>query len=263
VSAIVIPDLAGEIQSHRDPRMVVNDRLGYLDLVPGEIDGFEAMRASCLAILAERRAGLDARGSKKAYLRPLLEANDFLEHPEIVEYCLDPKLLATAADYLGEPAVLRTVQLFLTPANETESGSQRWHYDHIPPRQLKLFVYLTPVAEDNGPFTFVPAEISEAFMASRGTTWDEANRKTYTDEEVSTSCGTTAIRRLLGPAGAGGMVDTTRCLHYGGRARRGERTMMIIQYTRRGAPKDGPSVPPRVPHPDRLSHLQRAALQAA
>jgi hypothetical protein len=260
---MVIPDLSGEIQRHRDPRRVVNERLGYLDLVPGEIEGFEAMRRCCLTVLEQRRAELNARKSKKAFLQPLLEPNDFLEHPEIVEYCLNPKLLTTAADYLGEPAVLRMVQLFLTPENETEAGSQRWHYDHIPPRQLKLFVYLNPVTEETGPFTFIPADLSESFMASRGTSWEEANRKTYTDEEIAQTCGPTAIRRLLGPAGAGGLVDTTRCLHYGGRTRRGERTLMIIQYTRRDAPKEGPSPPPQVPNPDRLSDLQRAAIPLA
>jgi hypothetical protein len=219
------------------------------------------MRATCLQLLDARRPQLNS--SKKAYLRPVLDTCDYLEHPEIVEYCLDPKLLAAAADYLGEPAGLKMVQLFWTPANETESGSQRWHYDHIAPRQLKLFVYLVPVAEDNGPFTFLPADVSADFMAARGTSWEQANQKTYSDEEIAAHCAPATIHRLLGPPGAGGMVDTTRCLHYGGRTRRGERILMIIQYTQRNAPKEGKAPRPVLRDSDRLNELQRAALVAA
>jgi hypothetical protein len=259
----VNPEIDSEIVRHRDPRMHVDERLGYLDLIPGEIGGFDAMRETCLGLLEARRSEVTARRSKKDYLRPVLQADDFLRHPEIVTYCLDPKLLAAAADYLGEPPVLRSVQLYWTSENETEIGSQRWHYDHIPPRQLKLFVYLVPVSEDTGPFTFLPANVSEQFMVGMGKSWEEANRKTYADEEIVARCGMTAIRRLVGPAGAGGLVDTTRCLHYGGRTQRGERLVMIIQYTLPGSPGDAGLTRPSVSHADRLTGLQRSALRMA
>jgi hypothetical protein len=252
--------LQEEIAGHRDPKMHVADDLGYVDLIPAEIAGFEVMRRRCLDLVDARRPALTGQG-KKAYLRPVLEAQDYLAHPEILQYCLDPKLLAAAADYLGEPPVLRMAQLFWTPQNETEDGSQRWHYDHIPPRQLKLFINLAPVSQDTGPFTFLPADASAAFMSAIGRNWEQANIKTYTDAEVAAHCDKTDIRRLLGPAGTGGFVDTTRCLHYGGRTRRGERVLMIIQYTRRDAPKKESSHWPVASHPARLGLLQRAAIE--
>jgi hypothetical protein len=59
------------------------------------------------------------------------------------------------------------------------------------------------------------------------------------------------------------VVDTTRCLHYGGRARRGDRAMMIIQYVRPGARGESANLRPAMSDLSGLDSLQRAALGAA
>ena len=243
-----------------DTAFNVDQESGYLAFLPGKLRGFQAMHEACLGIIKQRCGPLSSRG-KKAYLQPLLYQDDFLVHPEIVLFCLDEKLLAAASAYLGEPPCLRSIQLFWTPQNETESGSQRWHFDHVGERQLKLFVYLSPVDEQTGPFTFLPAHICDRMLAEIGKTREEANTARFSDSDLDGRIDKGNIIKLLGPAGAGGMVDTTRCMHYGGRTRHGERRMMIIQYTR---PQDNIEtvgvLRPQIPDNIGLTDLQRAAL---
>ncbi len=250
-----------EIQSSLDPNLRVQEELGYAALVPGELDGFGDVQRICGEIF---KAGEKAQPAKKAYLRPMLDQADIDANPGLVAYALNPKLLAAASDYFGEPASLRSVQYFYTPQNQTEAGSQMLHFDHIGERQLKLFVYLAEVEDDTGPFVFVPANASDRVLRAMKLSWEEAHKRRFEDDEVEAIVPLGEMVRLTGPAGSGGMVDTTRCLHYGGRARRGERHMMIIQYTRPGDAMDVPvKVHPRMADQSTLSPLQRSAIQAA
>jgi hypothetical protein len=252
-------DLAEEIEAAFDPGLAVREELGYAAVFPGDLPGFAALRDTCMAIFRDRQDAAQQRG-KKAYLRPILERQDLEAHPEIVGYALNSSLLAAAARYLGVPPSLRSVQFFYTPQNESEIGSQMFHFDHIGERQLKMFVYLTPVSEDTGPFVFAPANLSAKVLERTGEALAEAHLRRFSDEEVAAVVDASELVMLTGPAGAGGLVDTTRCLHYGGRARSGERHMMIIQYARPGDIVAQAPVPPVYPHPERLSALQRAAL---
>lgn len=254
--------LNAEIQSSLDPHVRVQEDLGYAALIPGDLDGFGDAQRICAGIFRARQSA--EAGSKKAYLRPMFDQSDIDANPELVAYALNPKLLAAAALYLGAPASLRSVQYFYTPQNQTEAGSQMLHFDHIGKKQLKLFVYLAEVEDDTGPFVFVPANASDRVLRAMSLTWEEAHMRRFEDDEVEAIVPLHEMVRLTGPAGSGGMVDTTRCLHYGGRARRGERHMMIIQYTRPGDAMDVPvKVHPRFADPDRLSPLQRSALEPA
>lgn len=252
--------LTKEIQDALDPAISVREDMGYAALFPGDLEGFNRVRQICSEVFRKRQADPGTKG-RKAYLRPMFDQVDIDENSELVEYALNPKLLAAAAEYLGGPPALRSIQYLYTPQNQTEDGSQMLHFDHVNGRQLKLFVYLTDIEADMGPFVFIPADDSKRVLESTGLTWNEAHTRRFEDEEVEAIVPKNRMITLTGPAGAGGMVDTTRCLHFGGRARRGERHMMIIQYTRPGDAMDT-SVPvqPRHSHPERLSPLQRRAL---
>lgn len=254
------PELAEEIRKALDPAISVREDGGYAAFFPGDLEGFDRVRRICLEVFRKGQADLHDKG-RKSYLRPMLEQLHIDQNPELVEYALNPKLLAAAGQYLGCAPALRSIQYLYTPQNQTEDGSQMLHFDHIDGRQLKLFVYLTDIDADTGPFVFIPADDSDRVLRSTGLTWDEAHTRRFEDHEVEAIVPKNRMIMLTGPAGAGGMVDTTRCLHFGGRARRGERHMMIIQYTRPGAALDTPAaVQPRHAHPERLSLLQRRAV---
>jgi hypothetical protein len=257
------PGLEAEIDSALDPAVRVDEARGCATFTPGDLSGFDRVREICAGIFALRESeATDA--SKKKYLRPMLDQRDIDGNPDLIGFALNPKLLAAASLYFGAPASLRSVQYYYTPQNTTEAGSQMLHFDHIGERQLKLFIYLAEVEDDTGPFVFIPADASSRVLDSLGLTWDEAHVRRFEDDEVAAIVPAGEMVTLKGPAGAGGMVDTTRCLHYGGRARRGERHMLIIQYTRPGDAMDVPiKVHPRYGRPSDLTALQQRALEAA
>ncbi len=106
------------------------------------------------------------------------------------------------------------------------AGSQKAHFDHIGDRQLKLFVYLCDVDMRNGPFCFLPADASAAFKdrpIGKGGRFDD-------DDLIEAG----EVVAVTGAIGAAVIVDTTRCLHFGGRSREAERLMLVVQYVRAG-----------------------------
>jgi hypothetical protein len=72
-----------------------------------------------------------------------------------------------------------------------------------------------------------------------------------TDERIEALVGWDSVVKLTGPAGTVGLVDTTRCLHFGGRPRKpGKpvRDQLVFQYllpTSLLFPVDGDAKHPR------------------
>ena len=67
-----------------------------------------------------------------------------------------------------------------------------------------------------------------------------------TDEEVLGNTAPEKVVRLTSSAGDGAFVDTSRCLHYGSRTKKGRRAVLMIKYV--SAPdalveKDKPEMP--------------------
>lgn len=234
----------------------VDPTTGFQRFDAGTLTGFDALRAGALDALRRRRPWLALRG-RKSYLRPVLTTRDLSRRPEIVESALQPVLLDAAATYLGEPPRLRSVQVFWTRANRTLTGSQRYHRDHVGERQLKAFAYLSPVGPENGPISLLPADASDRVVAALG-----RSRGRFDDAEIERAGEHPHRFELLGDAGTGLLADTTRCLHFGGRTREGERLLLMLQYVR---PRDDVGTErgvlrPRHPAPERLDAMQRHAL---
>jgi hypothetical protein len=72
---------------------------------------------------------------------------------------LDPKVLDLANSYLGLWSKLEYLDLWYTkptPADTERRASQKWHRDYNDRHLLKVFVYLSDVDEEAGPFEYVP-----------------------------------------------------------------------------------------------------------
>lgn len=206
------------------PQDVVPEATGYVFLRGDELEALSEVLAEGTALLEARRS---AARTGKEYLQQLLTAEDLQQRPAFMRLATSPRVVAMAAHYLGTTPRIRTVHLYWTPTNDSLMGSQFFHFDHVGERQLKLFVYLKAVAAGEGPFTFVPADISATVKPNLPT-----NKMRYRDEAVLDERANSRALQFMGPAGAAALVDTTRCLHFGGRARSSERLMMMVQYIR-------------------------------
>ncbi len=207
----------------------VPEEKGYLRLDGSALRRFGELRELGLAQQRERE-GQPRPEKGKDYFIPLLTEESYRSHPQLVDAMLDRNLLALATDYIGSLPILKMVQFYWTPSGDGElSGSQLFHLDRpsLGERQLKLFVNLSDVQPEDGPFTFVPADAS-----ARIASVEKANAKRYTDEQIYRHTPPGSEISLVGPPGTAVLCDTNRCLHYGARSRGKGRLLLIAQYVR-------------------------------
>lgn len=157
----------------------------------------------------------------------MLRAADLAEHPDILRLSLRDDVLAAVTEYLGQVPRLYTLRLWWSPPNQTQRGSQRFHYDHRDSRQVKLFVNLCDVTEENGPLHFFSATDSELINERVG-----YSQGRYEDEDVFRAVPRERLRPAVGPRGQAFMLDTGRCLHFGSRGNVRDRLILMANFAR-------------------------------
>ncbi|NNL66496.1 MAG: hypothetical protein HKP30_09660 [Myxococcales bacterium] len=185
---------------------------------------------------------LDARLARGAYEgnKTTLHAYsiDDLERPEHAPFlalALHPWILDCAVDYLGMFPVLQQFGLWYSPNDRFEGNSQLFHFDHMDRRQLKVFVHVRDVGEDDGPLTIVPAAQSRTvFEEMRRNGLVSRKPARVRDERLAKLDTPFEVRRFTGPRGTAVLVDTFNCYHHGsrptGKAARPRRVIMM-HYT--------------------------------
>jgi hypothetical protein len=221
------------------PGITISETEGYILLPKGSVAGYEAFQSRVRRLFKERLQSdgsivrMSYDGSKKnpkRYMQSVLCAEDYAHYPELLSLGLNRHVLAAVSRYLGTLPVLRTVDVFWTPPPDgsEHKGSQRFHFDHDDYREVKLFFYIEDVDERGGPFTFLPKTLSDE-VAAKATPF---RGESYTDEDVHRVCPPELSVKFVGPAGTGVIVDTSNCLHFGGRVDHRGRLMAMHQYLR-------------------------------
>jgi hypothetical protein len=184
-----------------------------------------AAREEALA-LADGRDGRHSNGSLEY---PAL-GHEFAADGPIIRFGSDPLVLAPVVRYLGMMPIL--FNAFVTRAFQPAFVANTPHEFHLDPEDVvsfKVFVHLTDVGPDSGPFHALPAEHSAKVLDAvdyRGITM-------LTDDRVDELVGWDAVVQVTGDAGTVAFADTTRCLHFGGRPRaegQPPRQMLVYQY---------------------------------
>lgn len=173
--------------------------------------------------------------AKKRFFMNIMTATDLENCTKITALANHPAMYEAAAAYLGTYPKLRSVGVYVSEANTSQISSQMFHFDTNDLTQVKCFINVNDVGPDNGPFTFMSAEVSRKLgprkMGGR-----------VEDEAVFSHINESDLIYLTGPAGTGAFVDTSKCLHYGSRCREGRRIVIMIQYT---------------PHPDLSMKMEK------
>lgn len=225
-------------------------------------DRQEVVRQLAAILAEERKKTLQnsvADSRKSSFLLNLVMDSAFTPYPAVLAFMLDHRFLDLASHYLGEVPVLSSASLWLSPINTSAKSSQLYHFDEADDRQLKFFLNVEAVREENGPFTAVPATISEEIRKRSG--GHLYGRRS--DEVVASCLNGEKPMTFVGEKGALAAVDTSRCLHYGSRGNTAERVVLMFQYTRLSAPlahvpEWGPGI---IEFAKTLSPQQRRALQ--
>ena len=145
-------------------------------------------------------------------------------------------LLEAVSTYLGSFPILNDVNVMVSLPNDSEVGSQLYHLDFADERQIKFFLNVDLVSEDNGPFTFVTASDTQRLI-------DKFNydRGRLSIEEVTDAIGEDRQLKAVGPSGSGLLVDTSSCLHYGSNKNNTTRIVVLVQYTDYYVPEQPPT----------------------
>ncbi len=179
--------------------------------------------------LADARLGANDKGrAHKPFFQNVLRPDDLAGEPDLLAAATSPAMLAIAADYLGCLPRLKAMGLYHSPVNDSTTSSQLFHFDNDDLRQIKCFVHVWPVDSETGPFTLLPADATQRAL-SRLDGRTRAARGKLTDEQVLGG-GEQAVE-LVGPAATAAFVDTSRCLHFGSRARGAARLVFMFQFT--------------------------------
>jgi hypothetical protein len=176
--------------------------------------------------LAEGRAAQANNGSLEF---PVL-AHDFAADSDAIRFGVSPLVLAPIVRYFGLLPIL--FNMFVTRAHTTELLTNSPHLFHLDPEDVisfKVFIHLTDVDDDCGPFHAMRADTTQTVLAAV----DYRGVARIPDEQVEALVGWEPVMKFLGPAGTVALADTTRCLHFGGRPRKAGkpvRDMLVYQY---------------------------------
>ena len=210
---------------------VFDDRRGYGILPVGSVDSVEPAIKFAQKVRDERRS-MPAK-KKRDYNPTILDPHRYEEAPALFDFVLSDNILQIAADYLGEIPVCVGIKLWCTPPSDLDNlkGSQMYHRDGQKwlLRRAKFLVNMDDVDENCGPFTFLPADVSQRVSESIGSMKEQGR---VSDEKVYRVAKPSDNVSLIGPAGTGAAVDSSRCFHYGARVKRGERLLLQFHFLR-------------------------------
>jgi len=216
-----LPALNNEARVSRD--------VGYCVLPPMFCESINPVLLRAQEIIQH---GKTAGGKKagKARLTHLLQKSDLAVYPEFLNFALAPKILAAAADYLGELPLLTAAFLWHSqPIVGTFSNSQLFHLDHDDIRQFKVFVYLSDVDDQSGPLTVLPAKLSNSIRDRLAYTRLPGKGK-VPDDIMKPLIPEGGRKALTGPKGTIAFVDTSQVFHYGSRVASKDRYVLMLQY---------------------------------
>ena len=229
------------IAAHKQDVIAKRVELGrrYLDTHSGGIDVPYELAVKTLSLVEETRAvreeaiatakGRASQHDSGSLHYPAL-AHDFAANSEAIRIATSPLFLVPIVRYCGMLPVF--FNFFVTRAYQNALNKDSAHHFHMDPEDVisfKVFIQLTDVDDDCGPFHALPANASDDVRRAVGYT----GITFLTDERINELVGWEQVVKLTGPAGTVGLVDTTRCLHFGGRPRKeGKpvRDQLVFQY---------------------------------
>jgi Phytanoyl-CoA dioxygenase (PhyH) len=155
--------------------------------------------------------------------------------PEFIAWAHDPKIMRIVENYVGLPVKFQGAHLRRDFANEKPVTTELWHRDDEDRRIIKVFIYLTDVGVENGPFEYVPRHrvarlktrrILSKITASR----QKMGRVGIDDAEMATLMPQSKWQACPCPPGTVVFADTRAVFHHG-KSRRLSRSAIFLVYT--------------------------------
>ncbi|MDE0943435.1 MAG: hypothetical protein OSB58_13515 [Alphaproteobacteria bacterium] len=205
----------------------VPDDKGFALIVPEELPDLAEAVAACQRLYNAKQSR-DPEINKKPFFFNLLDIADLDAEPALLDFALSDAMIEIASGYIGMVPRLHAIGLYVSPVNDSTMSSQMFHLDGQDFRQLKCFVNVHDVGDDDGPFSFLPADKSDHVARTLGHYWGDGRLE---DDDVFGVVDKEDVVALTGGPGTAGLVDPSRCLHFGSRARENTRIVFMFHYT--------------------------------
>lgn len=186
-----------------------------------------------LAVMGDRAAHANqGRGTVEHPAMPQIFTVTDL--PEFAAWGHNPRIMRMVENYVGLPVKFQGAHLRRDFANEKPVTTELWHRDDEDRRIIKVFIYLTDVGAENGPFEYIPRQrvaglkiwqILLRIMVSR-----RMGRIGLNDAEMSTLIPQSEWEACPCPAGTVVFADTRSVFHHG-KSRRLPRSAIFLIYT--------------------------------
>lgn len=264
-------DLAAEAGGSAVPRIRMED--GWALDESGSLPHLEEMLRQADEVIEERGGVSDVDDRYRAFFRNLISVEDHERWPGFLEFGTSPEFLAIVSDYLGFlPALSNTLPIGV---RMVESGKHLDALSHLEPRDSQVFhidpydhpmvyaiVLVRDCTEEMGPFTFLPASVSQR-AAKELDYWSRGRPYRLSDDEIYSVVDRSETRRLTYPRGTVLFIDTSRCFHYGARDGEVPRFQAMYGYTSvcRSDFSESYMPAPRFPVGPGASRLKRLALE--
>ncbi|MCZ6673335.1 MAG: hypothetical protein O7C75_10400 [Verrucomicrobia bacterium] len=213
------PDFSGK------PRNILKD--GWTIDRSGDFPFIEETLAEADRLIGDR-GGVDRRGTPLAqtdYLFHLNDVPDLFNYPDLFKFSTSSEIIATVSEYMGmipvfsqtRPKGIRVFESTNRFNEQTEfSGSQLYHLDLHDSPLVYAILLVHDIAEENGPWNFLPASVSE--KAVRALNY-QAKGEPYrvTDQRMYEVIDPAERIAFTGKRGDVLFLDSSRCFHYGSR----------------------------------------------
>lgn len=135
--------------------------------------------------------------------------------PEVLMAGLDDNVLDAVEQYLGVPVAFCGVHLRKDIGNSAQVGTRIWHLDTEDHRTVRMIIYLNDVTVDDGPFEYIPLDISQSMpdeIKERGL---RAKDDPLLDDEMARLVPVEQWCQATGPRGTIALADNARLFHHG------------------------------------------------
>lgn len=183
------------------------------------------------------KGGREFHGQQYSFMRSLLFPDDLRKNSSYLDFITSSELLATVMDYLGtvprlsptQPPGVRFMESNValdTEVHLAPRASQLYHIDFYDLPQVYVLVALDDITPESGPWTFLPASVTDRIAKEIG------YREPGYGYRVKDDVICPLIREgeeiaFTVPKGGVLFIDSARCFHFGSRNSVKPRFMMM------------------------------------
>jgi len=162
----------------------------------------------------------------KSFWRLLVDNSNIQAHQFLLDFAKNEYFHVIATNYLGINAVLSSVTLMKSyPNNEPFNHSQMWHLDADDSKNVVIYLYVSEVSSENGPFELVPLSSMKKVLPPRC-----MRKHVYSDFQIQKFVSRFSPISIVGPSGSMFACDTCTTYHRGSRCTSTIRLALSIRY---------------------------------